>query len=316
MGSITKNYLKENVIKHIVESALGKGRMAGYMEVDGGFCNAVYRIELTDGSRAILKVAPASDIRLMSCEVAMMRTEAGAMQLAAKHDIPHVPKVYVYDDSRKLCDAEYLLMECMEGIPATQAKEKMDDKEKEKAEEQIGKLLHKVNEITGEKFGHFCMKQLQYDNWFEAFYHMLSQVIQDGIDASIDIGVPYGTILSKLQSDRSYFEEVKCPKLIHFDSWDGNFIMRNGQISGMIDWERALWAEALMEDKFRFHSVSDAFLNGYGIKELTPSQKIRSNWYDIYLYLIMMFEVTYRHYETMDQYYWVHGLFEQVIEKV
>ena len=48
------------------------------------------------------------------------------------------------------------------------------------------------------------------------------------------------------------------------------------------------------------------------MEELTPVQKIRCFWYDVYLYLIMMFEVTYRHYETKDQYYWVHGLFEKV----
>lgn len=35
-------------------------------------------------------------------------------------------------------------------------------------------------------------------------------------------------------------------------------------------------------------------------------------WSDVYLYLIMMFEGTYRHYETNDQYIWVYGLFEKV----
>jgi hypothetical protein len=30
----------------------------------------------------------------------------------------------------------------------------------------------------------------------------------------------------------------------------------------------------------------------------------------------MMFEGTYRHYETNDQYVWVHGLFEKVWEEM
>lgn len=71
-----------------------------------------------------------------------------------------------------------------------------------------------------------------------------------------------------------------------------------------------------MEDRFRFHSVSDAFLKGYGKENFTPAEKIRCRWYDVYLYLIMMFEGTYRHYETQDQYNWVHGLFVQVWKEI
>lgn len=37
---------------------------------------------------------------------------------------------------------------------------------------------------------------------------------------------------------------------------------------------------------------------------------------DVYLYLIMMFEVTFRQYETDDQYKWVRGLFEEVWNKI
>lgn len=39
-------------------------------------------------------------------------------------------------------------------------------------------------------------------------------------------------------------------------------------------------------------------------------------WYDIYLYLIMMFEGTYRHYETNEQYLWVHSLFVPIWEEL
>lgn len=49
---------------------------------------------------------------------------------------------------------------------------------------------------------------------------------------------------------------------------------------------------------------------------MTKAQRIRCAWYDVYLYLIMMFEGTYRHYETNDQYVWVHGLFEKVWEEM
>ena len=84
----------------------------------------------------------------------------------------------------------------------------------------------------------------------------------------------------------------------------------------MIDWERAMWAEGLMEDRFRYHMKNEDFMRGYGFDGLTESQKIRCAWYDIYLYLIMMFEGTYRHYETNEQYLWVHSLFVPIWEEL
>ena len=316
MSSITKNYLDEDTIRKITEQAFGKGSLRAYEGLEGGFCNAVYRIKRKEGSDAILKVAPADHIRLMSCETEMMRTEVGAMRLAGERKIPGVPAVYASDESRSICTGVYLLMEKKEGVSLAEAKQQMDERQKEQADLELGKLLRQINSIEGERFGHFCVEELQSENWFDAFYRMISRVIDDGIEADISIGVSYRTILDRLKEQSWAFAEVTAPRLIHFDSWDGNFLVKDQKISGIIDWERAMWAEGLMEDRFRFHSVSDAFLKGYGKENFTPAEKIRCRWYDVYLYLIMMFEGTYRHYETQDQYNWVHGLFVQVWKEI
>lgn len=316
MSSITKNYLDEDTIRKITEQAFGEGSLRAYESLEGGFCNAVYRIGRKEGNDAILKVAPADHIRMMSCETEMMRTEVGAMRLAGEKKIPGVPAVYAYDESRSICTGAYLLMEKKEGVPLTEAKQQMDERQKEQADRELGKLLGQINSIEGERFGHFCVKELQSENWFDAFYHMIGRVIDDGIEADISIGVSYQTILDRLKEQSWAFAEVTSPRLIHFDSWDGNFLVKDQEISGVFDWERAMWAEGLMEDRFRFHSVSDAFLKGYGKENFTPAEKIRCRWYDVYLYLIMMFEGTYRHYETQDQYNWVHGLFVQVWKEI
>ena len=241
-----------------------------------------------------------------------MKTEVGAMQLATQNHFPGVAQIYGYDDSRKLCSGEYFIMEKLAGQSYFSAKENMDEEQQEKIEFEVGKRLNQLQQITGTKFGHFCEETLQGDNWFETFYSMISRVIQDGRNVNVEIGVDYEEILHKLQEHKKCFEEVTEPHLIHFDSWDGNIFVKDGEIVGMIDWERALWAEGLMEDRFRFHNQCRPFMDGYGIKELTENQHIRCRWYDVYLYLIMMFEGEYRQYENHDQYNWVHGLFKQI----
>ena len=71
-----------------------------------------------------------------------------------------------------------------------------------------------------------------------------------------------------------------------------------------------------MEDQFRKHEVNDDFLQGYGITDFTENEKRRCIWYDVYLYLIMMIEGTYRHYENDGQYLWVRSLILPIWEEL
>ena len=313
MNNITKNRQSKEQLHKIIEKVFqGKVTLTDYRELTDGFCNVAYDLVLSDGRQAILKIAPPTGVQMMSCEAELMKTEVFAMRLAAEHQIPGVARIYAYDDSRELCTGEYFIMEKLAGQGCHVAKQDMTDEQRAEIDFKVGQLLHKIHQIKGKTFGHLCVKVLQNPVWFDAFYSMVEGVIGDGVRAGIEIGVDYDEILALLKKHKEAFLEVKEPELVHFDSWDGNIFVKDGEIVGLIDWERALWAEGLMEDRFRFHSVTDAFRRGYGLETLTESQQLRSRWYDIYLYLIMMFEGTYRQYETDEQYRWVHELFMKV----
>lgn len=315
--SVTKNRLTGEQIQKITEKIFDTDNcLANYEELTDGFCNTAYRLTLSDGKRVVLKVAPKKGITMMSCEKGMMQTEVAAMKLAREQGISGVPEVYGYDDSYELCDSIYFVMECLDGESYAAARGNMSEKEQAVVNVQTGEYLAGLNRIKGEKFGHFWMKELQWEDWFTAFLHLMEAMISDGERESIDIGIPYGELLEKLKQHRRYFDEVREPSFIHWDSWDGNIFIKNGHVIGMIDWERAMWAEGLMEDRFRYHTKNEDFMRGYGFDGLTESQKIRCAWYDIYLYLIMMFEGTYRHYETNEQYLWVHSLFVPIWEEL
>ena len=311
--NVTKNRLEKQQIYDIVRHTFGKDtEVNSYTELLEGFCNTAYRIKLSDGREVVLKVAPKNGIVMMSCEQGMMQTEVKAMTLARQKGMEGVPMVYAFEEDSALSGSSYFIMECLEGDSYAAVKQKMTEEEQQTIDCETGAYLHRLNQLKGERFGHFWMKELQWDDWFAAFYHLMENIIEDGKRVHIDIGTSYETILDRLKQHREYFREVEQPSLIHFDSWDGNIFVKNGHFHGIIDWERAMWADGLMEDHFRYHVRNTAFLEGYGIQEMTKAQRIRCAWYDVYLYLIMMFEGTYRHYETNDQYVWVHGLFEKV----
>ena len=120
--------------------------------------------------------------------------------------------------------------------------------------------------------------------------------------------------MNALQKYPALFESVKTPSLVHWDMWEGNIFIKDGRISGIIDWERAMWGEPYMDDRFREHNRHSDFLKGFGICELSNEELKRIYWYDVLLYLTMMTEVTYREYEDDGQYHWVKPKFERAWE--
>jgi hypothetical protein len=69
-------------------------------------------------------------------------------------------------------------------------------------------------------------------------------------------------------------------------------------VTGLIDFERALWAEPLMEAQFRalsWDGVSDA-MRGYGRTTFSDAELVRNRLYTLHLALVMHTECFYRLY--------------------
>ena len=95
--------------------------------------------------------------------------------------------------------------------------------------------------------------------------------------------------------------------------WEGNVFVKDGRVSGIIDWERAMWGEPFMDDRFRMHNRDKYFLEGFGQTSFTENEIKRLRWYDIILYLTMMIEVFYREFEDKGQYFWAREMLEKVV---
>lgn len=214
--AITKNRQSEANIKSICEKAFQEQDIvASIKELTDGFCNTAYDIKLKGEKEVILKVAPLPMIRLMSCEVDMMKTEVAAMVYAHRMGVRGVPKIYFYDESQEICSSTCFLMEKLEGNAFCNERQNMEEEEIASLHMQTGEYLRELHRIKGERFGHFCREDLQRENWFEAFAMMIRRVIGDGIAAGFDIGVSYETILEQLQKPQrqSGFPEGILPSV-------------------------------------------------------------------------------------------------------
>jgi aminoglycoside phosphotransferase (APT) family kinase protein len=98
-------------------------------------------------------------------------------------------------------------------------------------------------------------------------------------------------------------DEVTSPHLVHWDLWDTNVFVDPASctVLGVIDFERVLWADPLMEAQFVGRRADDAATAAYGTPLFTAAgAAARRRLYDLYLYLVMTIECAYRHYPTDD----------------
>ena len=119
-----------------------------------------------------------------------------------------------------------------------------------------------------------------------------------------------------LERDKNYFDEITQPYLVHWDCWDGNIFTEHGKITGIIDWERCLWADPLMEVGFRTFFRNTSFMEGYGMEKLSDREYRRALWYDVYMMILVSLECEYRKYDTMEMYDYAVGVLQKQVNEL
>ncbi|MBI9051373.1 MAG: aminoglycoside phosphotransferase family protein [Anaerolineaceae bacterium] len=304
MDSKTKNKKTRQQIEKMAERAFNGATLSSdddaVIELTDGFFNAVYKIKLKNGRQVILKIAPPKDADVQRYEKNIMRTEVNCMCLVHEHpDIP-VPEIYFYDDTHELCDADYYFMEKISGENFYQVKDSLSLEVLSDIQFRIGEIIHAINGFRGLFFGYEGNTDLQSDNWKETFIKIIDALLDDGRQKDVDFGFGYIEIQEIVLKNAAVLEEIIIPQLIHWDGWDGNFFVQDGIISGLIDFERALWGDPLMEMQFRplLLEGNTNSIRGYGKTDFTPTETMRCQLYSLYLALAMYTESFYRNYDN------------------
>lgn len=314
MKSAIKAKLNLEQLQLLVKRAFGPdAKLTEDRELTAGWFNTGYELALQDGRRVILKVAPSQDAEVLDCEVDIMRTEVEALRLISATGRVPVPEVYFYDNSLGMIPYSYFFMEKMEGRPYNEIKESLSQQEREAIEHQAGVYNCLINEVKGERFGALCQENPATDrSWRETFARMIEALLQDGERLSVPLPAPYAEFRTWIKERLPALDEVTQPRLLHWDLWNGNIFVKDGVITAIIDWERALWGDELMEFYFRHLENSAAFLEGYGTTADSPNERERRRLYDLYFDLILVIECYSRQYEDERHIKWTHEHLAQV----
>ena len=309
---ITKNRQSDETITAMAKKAFPDKTVIRIKELTEGMCNVTYHVVFQDGSESILKIAAADRRGNTSNEVNLMKAEVEAMRLVSGKCSFKVADIQYYDCSRTACSGDYFFMEKLRGENLASLKDKLPESVRKELNREIGRISRELTAITNAKFG-FLGDEKRYDTLFDFVRTMLTNLLSDAQRKNVDPGCDPQRLVAELDSERKYFDEVKSAALVHWDMWEGNIFVSGNHVSGIIDWERAMWGEPFMDDRFRKHSRNDDFLKGFGLDSFSESELRRIRWYDVILYLTMMIEVFYREFEDQGQYHWAKGMLLSVL---
>ena len=240
---------------------------------------------------------------MLTYERDIMTTEVAALELVRKRTTVPVPQVLWSDTSCVRLPSALFVMEHCAGELLSTIRPSLDAAQQQVVDAQLAGFLRQMNAITNPTFGLPAPTAPRFTRWSEAFLQLMDDALTDGQAASVDLPVSYETLRAVVRDHIDVLDEVTEPCFVHWDLWDPNvFVEPNTlEVVGVIDFERALWGDPLMEGQF-FSKIGDAtFLDAYGVPMLsTPGAVRRRLLYDLYLFVVMVVEVAYRQYPTDD----------------
>lgn len=304
MHSTTKNTKTRPQIEAMAARAFGVPLATGddaLRELRDGWFNAAYRLRLADGRAIILKIAPPSDADVLQYEKQIMATEVAAMRLVRQNPAIPVPEIFFFDRARDLCDSDYFFMEQIAADNLEHVSAELDPERRAAVERHIGAIIREINGFTGSYFGYDGNPDLRASTWRAAFTAIVESVLEDGIRKNVVCDYSYEQIRAAVLKHAPALDDVTTPRLVHWDAWNPNFFVKDDRVVGIIDFERALWADPLMEAQFRplafGPGVTDS-MRGYGKTAFTAEEQRRCWLYSLHLALVMHIECAYRNYDT------------------
>lgn len=330
--TLTRRHVTDTELRMLVRRSFGdRGEVDTWSELTGGTYNAAYGVTLTDGTELVLKVAPPPDLKLLSHEVDLMRTEADFYRRAGRIGVP-VPEVVHADFGRELINTDVIFLSRIPGADLRQVRESLAPAQLAAVRGEIAAHAALLHTVTGPAYGYPLRGSRSWQpSWRAAFGGMVDDILDDAVRLGSSLPRPPERIGELLRRHADVLDEVRRPALVHFDLWDGNVFVEAGdsgpaRVTGLIDGERAFFGDPLAElvslTLFRNLDDEPEILDGYasaghGRLDLTDSGRRRLSLYTCYLYLIMCIEGATRGWdgpERAEFESWLAGLLEAQLD--
>lgn len=267
----------------LTASGIDPASVVAAEDLGGGTYNRAVRLRLADGRRLVLKIAPAT--AGLTYEHDLLATEAEYYRLASG-PLPSVVGA----------GPGFLLMTEVPGEPWNRTPGTGPHLRAE-----LGAIVARLHETTGDGFGY--LQDPLHRTWPSAFRAMVDAVLADAVRYRVRLPRPAAEIAHLVRRHEPLLELVTTPVLVHFDLWQGNILVQDDRVSGVIDAERAFWGDPVAEfvSLTLFHEPDQPLLEGYGVARFDAPARRRLTLYRIYLGLILLAEMVPRQDTNADR---------------
>ncbi|MCJ1411686.1 hypothetical protein MMC19_005778 [Ptychographa xylographoides] len=234
-----------HVLQKVVQNSLRTGRLSiEHMEDITNSVHPVRLLYLSDGSRLTLKVNPPAT-PLLKSERQDLDTEAQSLIILAKSGLP-VPKVITHDGSGAVLGSPFLLTSRPPGTSLAGILPFLSRRDRMQIDRQLSDVETIMAQHLSPTFGPVAQvaSGQGFKRWREAFKSMLGSVLKDGEDMFVNL--PYAEIREQLARAESALDEVQESRLIVLDLGDPENVLvdeRTKEVTGLIDFQKALWGD-------------------------------------------------------------------------
>lgn len=304
-NSSVKNYQSIENIRKMYENAFNKSSSNIQISIlSGGMKNAVYLI-IDDDKKIVLKIAPKDETKMISADRNVIWWEAIMLKKMETIKFP-APRLLCYDDTKTICETPYLFMTFIEGKNYLDAKCTISSDKKFKIENQLGILSKKICSLHQDKFFLPSDPKRKFDNNYEFVSYLFQLLFKDArnINVNLDNNV-YEMINTIIERNKDSLNNITNLCLCHTDIWDGNILINDDIVTGIVDFSDLYYCDELMT--FYFHTIdgktSDYFLKGFNKNNLNADEKIRIEIYRMYVILKMIIDCELKQYGRFDWMY-------------
>jgi aminoglycoside phosphotransferase (APT) family kinase protein len=236
-----------------------------FTPVPTGRFNTSFFVNVGD-QQFVLRIAPASDNGLLFYEHEMMHQEPGLHHLLIEKTSVPVPQIKAYDFSHTILDQDFILMERLPGRTLWE----MRHIDISRCFLQLGKCLAEVHAITANRYGYLGehLPMEPQDNWVDAFRIIWNLLLEDVWSTGYYDSYEIKFMKALLDRYLRLFDRPIKASLLHMDIWAQNILVDGRDLSGLLDWQTALWGDPEMEFAILdYHGISRPVLwEGYGNK--------------------------------------------------
>ncbi len=235
MHSRTKASVTKEQIVQMIELS-GIKDFTKIEELTGGEFNIAFMI-YTPSDRFILKIGPDKGTNMLTYEKGIMEIELWAYEQLRKNTDIKIPDI-IYS-SREIIGNSWFIMSVLQG--KLLCEEILTKDQMYNWQYQFGQALAQIHNIKNEEFGYVQLGL--HKTWKDAYYDMIFNLIEDAQKQGNTL--PDVTrILRFIRKWEGALDEVKIPRLVHFDLFDNNvFIDEEKNFAGLIDTERCFFGD-------------------------------------------------------------------------